>query len=635
MPPSSAWPSRAAVLGTIIAATPLLFGCTSSHGGHGRPEASNLPKDPEPVTITADKAATMDLGGGAHLIIPPGAMAAGATVKATYRGRPGGTWAALSPTSAPVELISDPPNAIHGLLTLEFPVPVDKLGKGIDGTTAFGISTFDSATGHWIPVTSTYDAARHMVVAQIPHFSWWNPFTWDFDQIWADVAQGFGTLVGTRSGPARCTGSPPPWLKHIVGVTNDADIAIHACAQSEGSVLDVQIQNNRPYSQILTYGAGVKWGWHETGNSAADAARNALMDRAMKPNQLYIPPLGSASVGIFQPPGGGESTWHIGPTRGSIGVDLFTYLAGQAAAKLLPAAYGCAAQLLTTPLKPDDITAGALRDYLLDIGGCAEANFKATVTAGGKDNVPVQQLAAELESIKHAGTLATAIVLTGGATWRIADLVADWIASGRNPLGNGFRVFAQPRVEPAGSAGPSTPTPSPPATKAPAPSPPATKAPAPTPREVNAYDNYGPANDGHAMCRGNPGNTRSMPGGTLSQTFTVRSGVASLSGAKVQIDPDPSVTAHLSIAVNGFVVASAEEPASGDTHFSFGPVGVTPGQKVQISIYFTATYGKIITVYTSGDPGGTFTASNPCPDGAPSFTTSSTGLRAVVSGLSS
>jgi hypothetical protein len=31
-----------------------------------------------------------------------------------------------------------------------------------------------------------------MEVALIPHFSWWNPFTWDFDQIWADVTQGFG-----------------------------------------------------------------------------------------------------------------------------------------------------------------------------------------------------------------------------------------------------------------------------------------------------------------------------------------------------------------------------------------------------------------------------------------------------------
>ncbi|NUR73321.1 MAG: hypothetical protein HOU81_21090 [Hamadaea sp.] len=49
---------------------------------------------------------------------------------------------------------------------------------------------------------------------------------------------------------------------------------------------------------------------------------------------------------------------------------------------------------------------------------------------------------------------------------------------------------------------------------------------------------------------------------------------------------------------------------------------------------FTATYGKIITVYTAGAPGGIFTTANSCPDGAPNVSTSATGLRAVVSGWS-
>jgi hypothetical protein len=61
---------------------------------------------------------------------------------------------------------------------------------------------------------------------------------------------------------------------------------------------------------------------------------------------------------------------------------------------------------------------------------------------------------------------------------------------------------------------------------------------------------------------------------------------------------------------------------------------VSPGQTVTLSIAFTATYGKIITVYTVGNPGGTFTASNSCPDGAPNVNTSATGLKAVVSGMS-
>lgn len=154
----------------------------------------------------------------------------------------------------------------------------------------------------------------------------------------------------------------------------------------------------------------------------------------------------------------------------------------------------------------------------------------------------------------------------------------------------------------------------------------------PAPVRVNAYDNYGAANAGHAMCRGNPGNSLSMPGGTASETFTVPGGVAAIDQVLVQIDPDSTVTGHGSLSVNGSVRATADATAAGDTTFNFSRVAVSPGDQVTFSVTFSATYGKIITVYTAGSPGGTFTASNSCPDGAPSLSTSSTGLRAVVRG---
>jgi hypothetical protein len=152
------------------------------------------------------------------------------------------------------------------------------------------------------------------------------------------------------------------------------------------------------------------------------------------------------------------------------------------------------------------------------------------------------------------------------------------------------------------------------------------------PARVAAYDNYGSANAGHAMCRGNPARPESMPGGTTSQTFTVPAGVAALDSARVQIDPDASVTAHAALYVDGALRATANAAAGGDTSFSFTSTAVAAGSHVTLSIAFTATFGKIITVYTAGSPGGTFTASNSCSDGAPSLTTTATGLRAVVSG---
>lgn len=157
--------------------------------------------------------------------------------------------------------------------------------------------------------------------------------------------------------------------------------------------------------------------------------------------------------------------------------------------------------------------------------------------------------------------------------------------------------------------------------------------PAPATR-VNPYDNYGPANAGRPMCRGNPARPESMPGGTVAQSFTVPPGVASIDTAMVQIDPDARVTAHATLYVGGTARATANAAAGGDTSFTFPSVGVAPGDQVTISIAFSATFGKIITVYTAGNPGGSLTASNSCPDGAPSFTTTTTGLRAVISGWS-
>ena len=182
-----------------------------------------------------------------------------------------------------------------------------------------------------------------------------------------------------------------------------------------------------------------------------------------------------------------------------------------------------------------------------------------------------------------------------------------------------------------------SPTPQPP-TVTPAPTPTATPTPTPTAtpsQPVDAYSNYGPANSsGYPICRGNPSNPQSMPSGMVSQTFTVPAGVASLNSALVQIDSASTVTAHLSLAVNGNVVATANAVAAGDTQFWFGPVSVNAGDVITLSISFTATYGKITTVYTAGSPGGTFTTSDSCPAGASNVSTTSTGLRAKVSGMS-
>ncbi len=156
-----------------------------------------------------------------------------------------------------------------------------------------------------------------------------------------------------------------------------------------------------------------------------------------------------------------------------------------------------------------------------------------------------------------------------------------------------------------------------------------------TAHQVTPYNNYGTANEpGIAMCRGNPGRPESVPGGTVAESFTVGAGVASIDSAVVQIDP-ANVTAHATLLVNGAAMATADSAAVGDTHFAFNRVSVKAGDVVTLSIQMTATDGKIITVYSAGSPPNShLVVSNSCSDGAPNLNTTSTGLRATISGWS-
>jgi len=223
------------------------------------------------TTALSEQATTLVLGRGAVPIIPPGAMPPGTKVQAKYGGEPSGNWNLMKPIAAPVELVSDPPNTIHGLLTLEFPVPT--VPAGVDPTDLYGVSTFDPTTQMWIPYTSTFDRARNKVVALIPHFSWWNPFSWDWVGIAARVNQDVGQVVGRRAGPPTCTSRPPAWVASLAGVSSDAAVAVRSCAQAQGNILDVELVNNRPYGMVLQYGAPVKWGWHQDADSEKDHER--------------------------------------------------------------------------------------------------------------------------------------------------------------------------------------------------------------------------------------------------------------------------------------------------------------------------------------------------------------------------
>ena len=449
----------------LIGAVAVASISSSRHQSTG-PAIPAPPRDPAPITVRANQTTMLALGDGADLIIPPGAMTSGARVRATYSGRPQGNWNQIRPSAAPVELVSEPRDAIHGLLRLEFPVPAP--ARGVEPTGLYGISTYDPGTGDWTPYASTFDAARNMVVAEIPHFSWWNPFSWDWASIAARVNQDVGQAVGRRAVAPSCHSQPPAWVAMLPGVSADAAVAVRACAQAQGDVLDVELVNNRPYGMVLQYGSSVKWGWHQEGDSAKARALNKLADALTAPGQLYLPPLGRASVGIFPTSPTTVPQFRIESTLATRYVDFVDHAADYLL-EAVPAVGSCASLLagLVT-----DGSAGAARDNIVSAGSCLLDGYKQEVASGALDEARVNQLAATVSGLKKA-SVAGKWWQVYGAEWQLADLLTDhYIVGDADGLGAGFSVLAHtagspsvpplaaPPVAPPRAPQPTTPPPS-------------------------------------------------------------------------------------------------------------------------------------------------------------------------------
>jgi hypothetical protein len=434
--------------------------------------------DPDPVKVLGSETTTVDLGGGAHLIIPPGAMTPGAIVHASYKNHPDGDWNDLKPLAAPIKLTSEPANAIHGLLTLEFPVPTGYYGNDSGQQT---ISTFDPTTSRWIEVATTYDTARHMLIAEIPHFSWYDPTSWNWDAIITHTNQRIGQLIGKRADAPKCDPkSPPPqWSTAFAGISTDPAIAVRACVQSQGDVLDVEMVNNRPYSMYLTYpyGVAIKWGWHESGNSAEDKARNILGDRLAGPGRLYLPPLSHASVGIPKTTKYQQYFFNIGYGMRPYTVDAVSNILGTGA-EAIPGAGPCLEGLFSA--KFGGVNPANLRDNALKIFHCAamDANGRAAMVGWQPE-----RLKAFGKTLKLAGKA----LQVGTITWQLSDLFVDnYVINNPSDLGAGFSFLGRfsdnstPPVKP--TAPPSNTNPAAPtSTFTPTPTPIPAPTPTPTP----------------------------------------------------------------------------------------------------------------------------------------------------------
>jgi hypothetical protein len=424
-----------------------------------------LSTEPWLKTVDATKTTTVGLPGGGDLIIPPGAMTAGAKVSATTRSdQPDGTHDGIRLLGRAVQLVSDPPDAIHGVLTLELPVPADGVPEGIDPNIWFGVSTYDPATKSWQPQSAKYDASRHMVVALIGHFSWWNPFSWNFDSAFSKVVQGFGELVGKRAGSPTCHGPQPGWVNGLAGLSDQDNIAVRACAQSDGDALDVELVNNRPYGQVVRYGSAVTRASHDVPSDPAGFVLSALVDATMNDHELYLPPLTHASISISRLASKSTAIYYIGPSVLTIGVDLVQDLMGpldvlgKIAGKI-----GKVPGLFKSCTVPDgdqrlaDQQASKLWQHALAVFKCVWDGLTREASSLDLGKAQLDRVAAEGELLARATPVLNGIKLAGDYLWQIGDLVGDWFAHKATARGNGFEV----RAKDAGAGASSPPSPSP------------------------------------------------------------------------------------------------------------------------------------------------------------------------------
>lgn len=654
LPGRLAWATGSAVVAVILT----LALTTGSHGTQ-QPHAA----------AAAAAAQTITLAKNEKLTVPAGAISGNAPVRAAYTTS--AAWKGNTPASPEVTFTTTGQLVGKPVLSLNVTGALAKAAA----SGALHLAFRSSAPGGWTDYPVTYDAASHTVTASLTHFSTWQFWTWDWDSILADISQTAGEWEGRRATSAPdCSAGPatPGWYNTNAGISNDPGLVVRACVQGHaGNVLDVEMVNNRPYGLILNYGgAPVQWGWHADPTSLTDALRDAIGDAAAHATGgLYLPPLSAASVGIMDLGNGTDHTFAITPTPATILADALDMTLNTASfinngvfagAKkwgsdvFAAAASGACSQFLTGYTLVQVPTESTVMSWLSGAPACirnilAVAAHNEISQADGADQGTIDTLA-NVDSAFEQLVVAAKIVNWENDAGNLLDFAVDRQVATVPQLGFGFSILdhytyqgpaspaatqpapvvqstqpTAPSVTPSGAGG-GTPTEPPTPTTTPTPTPTTGGQP------VTVYDNYGTALTGYPVCRGNSDNPESMPGGTVSQTYTVPSGVSALTQALVQIDPGP-VTVNATLSSGGTVMAQTSATAAGDTTFNFGTVPVATGDVVTLTLTMTATAGKIITVYSAGGTPGQFTITDTCPDGAANINTSAVGLRSRLLGI--
>jgi hypothetical protein len=299
------------------------FATTGSSATTGPPVTTFAPfpvsKFQSSATVRAGHTTRVPLGGGGVAILPAGAAQPGTTVTVSSADPPGHLDATERPISPPVHIALSR-GTLRGAATLEFPFRAASVPRGVNPTSAIGVSTYDDSSHTWVELDFAARISGRMIIVRVPHFSWWDPWTWDWANLGARVSQDILQFLGKRAGPPSCSGGLPSYVSSVT-VQDAPSVPIRGCAETSSGSLDVKLVDNRNYGVVVHYGEPVSWGWHARSSNLLGAAVEGVIDHFLGRDELYIPPLGSAAIGI---PNGGweEANFTIAPNAGTVVADL-------------------------------------------------------------------------------------------------------------------------------------------------------------------------------------------------------------------------------------------------------------------------------------------------------------------------
>jgi hypothetical protein len=259
--------------------------------------------------------------GGASLMVPAGSLDRDTDIALAVGGQP--------PVGVP-DLFQAAGPAVHGDLggahlthgaTLSLPLPA-----GVTG--GVGAGYLDEQARAWRPRQAAIDSREHVLTLQVPHLSWYQPWTWDLGALKSKLEQYFGKLVGygvaLRTDPPHCAAAPSGVATAVTG-GRSGDPSLDGCVEDAGGAnVRLRLINNRPYGMVVT---------------APDGSRLESLSRGGLLAALYQEKNSLAHVGGDYLPSGGEADYILpatGPIVTAIGVWSWkTYTLDAAVAMLL------------------------------------------------------------------------------------------------------------------------------------------------------------------------------------------------------------------------------------------------------------------------------------------------------------